>query len=93
MRLQPLPSNQNDHCMDTTEDHPLGALAETAYETLLGSIEPAAGIPLDAAHARLQDAGFADEDATYAPERLLNRGYLYEVDGRVFVTDRDDQRT
>lgn len=77
--------------MYTTDDRPLGSLAEDAYETLLDAIEPVEGIPIDDAHDRLREEGFSDGDADYAIKRLLNRGYLYEVEGRVFVTDREDE--
>ena len=35
---------------------------------------------------RLQDAGFECTDVSDLIEILLLRGYLYEVDGRLFIT-------
>lgn len=77
--------------MFTTDDRPLGSLAEDAYETLLDTIEPSEGLLIDNAHDRLHEEGFSDGDADYAITRLLNRGYLYEVEDRVFVTKREDE--
>jgi len=72
------------------DEMPIGAVAESAYEVLLETTEPDEGIPRDDAHAKLLEAGFADEDAVYALDRLLNRGYLYAVNNSLFVTDGDD---
>lgn len=77
--------------MYNTDDRPLGSLAEDAYETLLDAIEPAEGLPIDEAHDRLREEGVPDGDADYVLKRLLNRGYLYEVEGTVFVTEREDE--
>lgn len=72
------------------DERPLGAVAESAYEVLLEITEPGEGIPRDDANEQLLEAGFADGDAEYALDRLLNRGYLYAVDDQLFVTDDDD---
>lgn len=76
--------------MYNTDDRPLGSLAEDAYDLLSEAIVPAEGITVDDAHARLCEADFSAGDADYALDRLLNRGYLYEVDGQLFVTERKE---
>lgn len=72
------------------DERPLGAVAESAYEVLLEVTEPNEGVPREYAHSRLLDADFGDNDADYALDRLLDRGYLYAVDDELFVTDSDD---
>jgi hypothetical protein len=72
------------------DKRPLGGVAESAYEVLLEVTEPDEAIPRDEAHTHLLDADFADNDADYALDRLLSRGYLYAVDEELFVTDSDD---
>lgn len=79
--------------MFNTDDRPLGSLAEDAYDRLYEAIDPAEGITVDDAHTRLCEADFSVDEADYALDRLLNRGYLYEVDGRLFVTERDETAT
>lgn len=72
------------------DDRPLGSLAEDAYETLLDTIAPSEGISAEEAHDRLCDDGFTAEDADYVLTKLLNRGYLYEVEDTLFITERED---
>jgi hypothetical protein len=79
--------------MFNTDDRPLGSLAEDAYDRLRETIDPAEGITIDDAHTQLCEADFTADEADYALDRLLNRGYLYEVDSRLFVTERDEKTT
>jgi|APHM01.1.fsa_nt_gi hypothetical protein len=72
------------------DERPLGAVAESAYEVLLETIDPEDGIPRSDAHERLLEADFTDTDAEYALDRLLNRGYLYDVQSQLFVTEDAD---
>ena len=72
------------------DERPLGAVAESAYEVLLQTIDPEDGIPRSDAHERLLEADYADTDAAYAIDRLLSRGYLYDVNGQLFVTEDED---
>ena len=72
------------------DDRPLGAIAEDAYQILLETMDPEDGLPRSEAHAQLLEGEFADGDAEYALDRLLNRGYLYAVEGRLYVTDDAD---
>lgn len=66
---------------------------QQAYEILASyTAETDKGIP----RARAQELLIAHEefsedaaDAEYAIERLLSRGWLYEVDGELRITDRD----
>ncbi len=72
------------------DERPLGAVAESAYQVLLETIDPEDGIPRTDAHERLLEADFAEADADYAIDRLLNRGYLYDIDSQLFVTEDED---
>jgi hypothetical protein len=69
------------------DERPLGGVAESAYKALLSAIDDGEGISTDEAHAKLQAADFPKEDAEFAIQRLINRGYLYQVEGRLYVTD------
>lgn len=77
--------------MYNSDDRSLGSLSETAYEILCETIDSEDGIRFDDAVAQLSAADLTIADAEYALERLLNYGYLYEVDGRLFVTERSDE--
>jgi hypothetical protein len=77
--------------MYNSDDRPVGSLSETAYEILCETIESADGIRFDDAVAQVSAADLTTADAEYALERLINRGYLYEVDGRLFITERGDE--
>jgi hypothetical protein len=72
------------------DERPLGAVAESAYEVLLETIDHENGISRSDAHERLLEADFAETDAEYALNRLLSRGYLYEIDSQLFVTEDED---
>ena len=72
------------------DERPLGAVAESAYEILLETIDPDDGIPRTDAHGRLLEADYAEADADYAIDRLLSRGYLYDIDSQLFVTEDED---
>jgi hypothetical protein len=76
--------------MRPSDNHPLAPLAEDAYQRLLDSIDPSAGISIDEAHERLCEDDFSMEEAEYAVEQLLNRGYLYAVEDTLFVTEAED---
>jgi len=72
---------------------PLPEWIEDGYQILLGHIDdPREGINREQAYDVLIHAEtFPDEpaDAEYAIERLLNRGYFYEVDDYLRVTEPD----
>lgn len=76
--------------MYNSDDRPLGSLSETAYEILCETIGSDNGIRFDDAIAQLAATDLTIADAEYAVERLVNRGYLYEVDGQLFITERED---
>lgn len=62
---------------------PLSPRAKQAFEHLQPIIdEYESGMPVTDAREQLQSA---DEDPD-AIDELLNKGYLYEVEGRVYVT-------
>jgi hypothetical protein len=73
--------------MYNSDDRPLGTIAEDAYEILVETVDPEDGMPREEAHAELLDGDFVDSDAEYAIDRLLSRGYLYAVNGQLFVTE------
>ena len=75
--------------MYDNDERPLGAVAESAYEILLEQCEIEDGFPRSDAHAELFEADFTAGGAEYALDRLLNRGYLYAVGGRLFVTEHE----
>ncbi len=72
------------------DERPIGAVAKSAYEVLLETTDPDDGIPRTDAHDRLLEADYAEADAEYAIDRLLNRGYLYDIDSQLFVTENED---
>ena len=76
--------------MYDSDERPLGAVAESAYEILLETIDPEEGIQSADAHERLLEADYAEADADYAIDRLLSRGYLYDIDSQLFVTEHED---
>jgi hypothetical protein len=61
----------------------------THYEILLETADTEGGIPRSDARARLSEADYSPEDTEYTLERLLNRGYLYAVEERLFVTEHE----
>ena len=73
--------------MFNSDDRPLGAIAEDAYDILVEAVDPEDGMPREEAHAELLKGDFVDSDAEYALDRLLSRGYLYAVEGQLFVTE------
>ena len=75
--------------MYNNDERPLGAVAESAYEILLEQCEIEDGFPRSDARAELLEADFTDGDAEYALDQLLNRGYLYAVEQRLFVTEHE----
>jgi hypothetical protein len=66
---------------------------QRAYELLVShTTETTDGIPRTRAQELLVANEEFSEDATdadYAIDRLLSRGWLYEVDGELRITDRD----
>jgi hypothetical protein len=66
---------------------------QTAYDVLEATInERDGGLAVEEAHAVVLEAAIDEgeltsTDAEYAIQRLLNRGYLYEVEGDLFVTE------
>lgn len=73
--------------MGRTDNRRVTPMAEDAYEVLRQNIQSSDGIVRADASELLQDDGFSDDDAEYAIQQLLRRGYLYEVDGSLFVTE------
>ncbi|EMA56629.1 hypothetical protein [Halococcus thailandensis] len=68
---------------------PLSATAKEALEHLTDAIpdREEQGCPRDEAHQFLvDDEAFSHKQAERAIHQLLMRGYLYEVEGQLFVT-------
>ena len=69
---------------------------EDAYATLASEIrqqedEDDHGLGTDHARELLHTEDLIEADAQYAVERLLDRGYLYTVDGELFITEPDQK--
>lgn len=63
---------------------PLSASAEEALDLLRPEIESTStGLSRSAAASVLTDDEFVDDDATAVLTELLQKGYLYEVDGQL----------
>ncbi|SFK68210.1 hypothetical protein SAMN04487950_0559 [Halogranum rubrum] len=61
---------------------PLSASAEEALDLLRPEIEATStGLSRSTAESRLADREFTDDDAAAVLTELLQKGYLYEVDG------------
>lgn len=78
--------------MWSDDPHPMPEWIQRAYEILVSYAADTTGVP----RARAQELLVAHEefsedaaDAEYAIDRLLSRGWLYEVDGELRITDRD----
>lgn len=72
----------------------LPSWVEDAYDVLAPEIlEQGEGMARDDAETFLtdgEDLDLTSTDAGYAVDQLLDRGYLYEVGDRLFVTDAED---
>lgn len=79
--------------MWSDESRPMPEWIQRAYEILTSyTAETDMGIPRAGAQELLvahDDFSEDAADAEYAIERLLSRGWLYEVDGELRITDRN----
>jgi hypothetical protein len=58
---------------------------------VIGETDDDDGLPIDDAKALLADDDrFTETDAEYALDVLQNRGHIYYVDERVYITPTDD---
>lgn len=75
------------------DDHsPLADWIIDAYEMIaseIGAQEDDQRFDTERAHDLLVAEGHDRMDAEYAIQRLLDRGYLYSVEGDLFVTEPD----
>ncbi|MFC7157238.1 hypothetical protein ACFQPA_17535 [Halomarina halobia] len=71
---------------------PLGPLASDALEHLEPSMWEAEGTNRETAREVLEDQGFTESEADAALTQLLSRGYLYEVNGDLYLTPTGDDR-
>jgi hypothetical protein len=72
--------------MSSNDRTPLSPPASDALEQLCGPIERADGLSRHATVDQLLDAEFGEENAEAVISELLSKGYLYEVDGVLYVT-------
>lgn len=70
---------------DPTPPPPRGEEALSVLEPAIEDRED--GLDRPVAVELLTEKGFDDEAATTVIDQLLNRGYLYDVDGRLRVTN------
>ena len=79
--------------MWSDDPRPMPEWIQRAYEILVShTADTTDGIPRSRAQELLvAHENFSEDtaDAEYAIERLLSRGWLYEVDGELRITDRD----
>lgn len=96
-RLPPTNSTENSplsHCyvMRHTDRTPLPEWIQDAYDYLEPHFEETSdGLARRNAHELLlsgADRIEADGDATHAIDRLLDRGWLYEIDGTLYRTEQ-----
>lgn len=74
--------------MDGPRTPPLASYSEEVLETLTPWLEAAErGLPMDEIRSRLQAADFEPATVDAALNQLLDRGYLYEVNSTVRLTD------
>jgi SOS response regulatory protein OraA/RecX len=82
--------------MYRNDSPPLAPWLEVAYDRLADEIHhQESGLATNRARTLLHTEGLCEneEDAQYAIERLLGRGYLYTVDDELFVTEPDQYST
>lgn len=78
-----------------TESRPVPPWVEKAYEVIAPHIrERDGGLPSSHVQELLleyddDELEIEEGDIKYVLERLLERGYFYEVDGALYVTDAD----
>ena len=74
--------------MDGPQTPPLASYSEEVLETLKPWLKAAErGLPTDEIKSRLQAADFEPATIDAALDQLLDRGYLYEVNNTVRLTD------
>lgn len=64
---------------------------DAIYDLLYEKIKPGDSIGVDAAVAKAREAERAVGNAKHAIERLVDRGDLYKVDGRLHITEHRDR--
>ncbi|WP_254544826.1 hypothetical protein [Halomarina pelagica] len=74
--------------MDPTSSRqtPLGSLASDALAQLEAPMQETDGMRQAIARNVLQNQGFTEAEADVALTQLLSRGYLYEVNDRLYLT-------
>jgi hypothetical protein len=70
---------------------PFAGDALEVLNEVVGDTDDDDGLPIDDAKALLaEDDRFTETDAKYALDVLQNRGHIYYVDERVYITPTDD---
>lgn len=70
-------------------NRPPGSLG-AAYDMLYAEINPGESIEVDAAVTKVRETERSVGTAEHVVERLVDRGYLYKVDGRLYITEHRD---
>lgn len=74
--------------MDGPQTPPLASYCEEVLETLTPWLKAAErGLPMDEVRSRLQAGDFESATIDAALDQLLDRGYLYEVNNTIRLTD------
>ena len=60
------------------------------YDLLYKETKPGDSIEVDAAVTRVRDTQRSIGNAEHAVERLVDRGYLYKVDGQLYIAEHRD---
>ena len=70
-------------------NRPPGSLG-AVYDMLYEEIEPGDSIGVDAAVTKVRETERSVGTAEHVVERLVDRGYLYKVDGQLYITEHRD---
>jgi len=70
-------------------NRPPGSLG-AVYDMLYEEIEPGDSIGVDAAVIKVRETERSVGTAEHVVERLVDRGYLYKVDGQLYITEHRD---
>lgn len=70
-------------------NRPPGSLG-AVYDMLYEDIKPGDSIGIDAAVTKVRETERSVGNPEYVIDRLVDRGYLYKVDGQLYITEYRD---
>ncbi len=70
-------------------NRPPGSLG-AVYDMLYEDINPGESIEVDTAVTKVRETERSVGTAEHVVERLVDRGYLYKVDGQLYITEHRD---